>query len=66
LERRFAEQRRIDIVSTIPRPGGDGGIHIGTWINGADGSLIRFSDIPPGMTIEEAEKIVAARGRKRA
>ena len=59
LERRFAGRRRIDIVSSIPRPGGDGGIRIGTWIEGADGSLFRFSSIPPGMTIEEAERIVS-------
>ena len=57
LERRFAGLRRIDVVSSVPRPGGEGGIHIGTWIECDDGSLFRFSDLPPGMTIEEAEQI---------
>jgi hypothetical protein len=59
LEHRFASRRRIDIVSSIPRPGGNGGIHIGTWTECEDGSLFRFSSIPPGMTIEEAEQMVS-------
>jgi hypothetical protein len=57
LERRFAGRRRIDVVSSIPRPGGDGAIRIGTWIECDDGSLFRFSTIPSGMTILEAEQI---------
>jgi RecB family exonuclease len=64
LERRFAERRRIDIVCSIPRPGAERGIQIGTWREGADGSLIRLSNLPPGMTIEEAERIVAQRGQQ--
>jgi hypothetical protein len=64
LERQFVSRRRIDIVSSIPRPGGDGGIHIGDWIECDDGSLFRFSNLPPGMTIEEAERIVAQPGWK--
>ena len=59
LERRFAGRNRLDIVSSIPRPGGDGGIHIGTWLEGADGTLMRFSNIPAGMTLEDAERIAA-------
>jgi hypothetical protein len=55
LERRFAGRRQVDIVCSIPRPRASGGIHIGHWIEGADGSLFRFSNIPAGMTIEEAE-----------
>jgi hypothetical protein len=39
-------------------------IRIGTWIEGADGSLFRFSTIPPGMTIEEAEQIISQPGWK--
>jgi hypothetical protein len=61
LERRFAGRNRLDIVSSIPRPGGDGAIHIGAWSEAADGTLLRFSNIPAGMTLEEAERIVAAR-----
>jgi hypothetical protein len=61
---RFAARKRMEIVSSIPRPGGDGGIHIGTWTEGADGSLFRFSSIPPGMTIQEAERIVSQPGWK--
>ena len=61
LERRFAGRRQIDLVSTVPRPGNVGGIYIGVWIECDDGSLFRFSSVPPGMTIEEAERIVAQR-----
>ena len=59
LERRFAGRRRIDVITSIPRPGGDTGIRIGTWTECDDGSLVRFSSIPAAMTIEEAERIVA-------
>jgi hypothetical protein len=59
LERRFAGRRRIDVVSSVPRPGANGEIRIGTWIEGADGSLFRFSTIPAGMTVEDAERIAA-------
>jgi hypothetical protein len=61
LERRLARLKRIDVVSSIPLPGGDGEIHIGTWIECDDGSLFRFSTIPPGMTIEEAERLTIGR-----
>jgi hypothetical protein len=52
LERRLAGLRRIDVVSSVPRPGANGVTRIGTWIEGADGSLFRFSTIPAGMTID--------------
>jgi hypothetical protein len=61
LERRYTERRRIDVICSIPRPGGDE-ISIGAWQEGADGSLLRFSNIPAGMTIEEAERIVSQPG----
>jgi hypothetical protein len=64
LERRFTSRRRIDAVSSVPRPGGDGGIHIGTWMECEDGSLYRFSTIPAGVTIEEAERIASQPGWK--
>jgi hypothetical protein len=32
LESRFATRKRIDVVCSIPRPGGNGGIRIGPWI----------------------------------
>jgi hypothetical protein len=64
LEHQFAGRRRIDIVCSIPRPAADGEIQIGTWTEGADGALIRFSNLPPGMTIEEAERIVSQPGWK--
>ena len=57
-----AGRERIDIVCRIPRPGDDGAIHIGKWIEKPDGSLFRFSNIPPGMTIAEAERIVSQSG----
>jgi hypothetical protein len=59
LERRLAGRNRLDIVSSIPRPGGNGAIHIGAWSEAADGTLMRFCNIPAGMTLEEAEGIVA-------
>lgn len=64
LMRRFAARRRIDVVSSVQRPGGDGGIHLGAWIEGDDGVLFRFSTIPAGMTIAEAERIVSQPGWK--
>lgn len=41
LEARFAVRRRIDAVSSVPRPGNDGGIRIGTLMECDDGSLFR-------------------------
>lgn len=64
LERRRAGRKRIDVVSSIPRPAGDGEIRIGTWTEGSDGTLFRFSSLPPGMTIGEAERIVSQPGWK--
>lgn len=59
LERQRASRKRIDVVSSIPRPRAVGGIHIGTWIECDDGSLYRFSTVPAGMTVEGAERIAA-------
>jgi hypothetical protein len=60
LERRRVGRRRIEIISSIPRPGGaEGEICIGDRIERPDGTLFRISSIPPGMTIEEAERIVS-------
>ena len=62
LERRLAERNRFGLtfISNIPRPFGDG-IRIGEWFEDADGKLIRFCSLPTGMTMEEAERIVAQR-----
>jgi hypothetical protein len=62
VERRRAGRKRIDVLSSIPRPGG--GIHVGTWIEGTERSLFRFSTIPGGMTIAEAERIASQPGWK--
>ena len=62
LETQRAERKRVDIVCSIPRPGDDGAIHLGKWIEKPDGSLFRFSNIPAGMTIAEAERIVSQPG----
>jgi hypothetical protein len=59
LARRFDARKRIDVVSSIPRPGADGEIRIGAWQEGEDGVLFRYSNIPAGMTIQEAERIVS-------
>ncbi len=62
LKQRFAGQKRLDFIvqCCIPRPGGEL-LKVGEWQEGPDGTLTRFSMIPGGMTIEEAERIVAAR-----
>lgn len=68
LAHRFAGRKRVDLIvsSPIPRPRGDG-IRIGEWSEGEDGTLTRVSFLPSGMTIEEAERIVAEqRGENRA
>ena len=69
LERKLACRKRLDVVltSSIPRPAGAFALNIGKWQEGADGTLMRFSMIPAGMTIEEAERIIAEqRGESRA
>lgn len=63
VERRFAARKRLEIVCSIPRPGAVGEIRIGEWIEGADGTIFRTSNIPAGMTLQEAERIVAERGK---
>ena len=62
LERRLAERNRggITLVSNIPRPYGNG-VRIGDWCESNDGTIIRFCSLPTGMTLEEAERIVAER-----
>jgi hypothetical protein len=64
LERRLAGRNRLDIVSTVPRPGANGEIRIGAWLEAEDGSFFRFSTIPSGMTIQEAEQIALQPGWK--
>lgn len=68
LARRFAVREKLDIVVStyVASPGFDTP-HLGEWIEGADGKLTRFSRLPPGMTIAEAERIVTEqRGDNRA
>ena len=64
LERKSARRKRQDIiiiiVSSIPRPRGNG-ITIGQWTEGEEGCLTRFSILPPGMTVEQSEEIVSRR-----
>jgi hypothetical protein len=62
LEAKRADRKRVDIVCSIPRPGAEDAIHIGKWIENPDGSLFRFSNVPAGMTIAEAERIVSQPG----
>jgi hypothetical protein len=52
-------RKRIELVSSVSRLGADGEIRVGEWQAGADGCLVRFSTIPPEMTIEETEGIVS-------
>ena len=62
LARRFADRKRFDtiIVSATPRPCGDV-IRIGEWSEDKDGTLRRTSFLPPGMSMEEAERIISER-----
>jgi hypothetical protein len=64
LERKFAAQKRLEIICSIPRPGVAREINIGRWIEGSDGTLFRTSNIPAGMTIQEAERITSQPGWK--
>jgi hypothetical protein len=64
LEKRLAGRRRIDVVSSIPRPGADAEIRIGKWQEGENDVSFRYSTIPAGMTIAEAERIVTQPGWK--
>jgi hypothetical protein len=65
LERRFASRKRMEIIYSIPRPGAaEGEIRIGDWIEGQNGMLFRTCNIPAGMTIQEAERIVSGPGWK--
>jgi len=65
LARRFAARKRVEIICSIPRPGAaEGEIRIGDWIEGEDGILFRTCNIPAGMTIQEAERIVSQPGWK--
>lgn len=64
LEQRLAGRKKLDIVflSSVPFPHGEG-VKVGEWQEGAGGIPMRFSWLPAGMTIEEAERIVAERGK---
>lgn len=65
LDHRFAARKRIEIICSIPRPGAaEGEIRIGEWMEGANGTLIRTCNLPAGMTIHEAERIVSQPGWK--
>ena len=64
LDRRFAARKRIQVIYSIPRPGAEGEIRIGDWMEGADGTLFRTCNIPAGMTIQEGERIVHRPGWK--
>jgi len=35
--------------------------HIGPWVEAEDGELVRICNIPEGMSLEEAERIIAER-----
>ena len=51
-------RRRIEIVSHIPRPGQDGTKpHVSDWNDFGD-ALMRMVYVPPGMSFEEALKLV--------
>ena len=65
LERRFAGRKRLDVVTRcIVDVPGFAEPQLGKWRECPDGSLLRFSRLPAGMTIEEAERIVAQPGWK--
>jgi hypothetical protein len=64
LERRFAG--RIARTIIVDLEAGCTEPRIGEWCEGADGSLGRVCALPRGMTMQEAERIVAERGRAQA
>jgi hypothetical protein len=65
LAKRLEARKKVQVICSIPRPGADvGDIRIGDWIEGPDGALFRICNIPAGMTIQEAERIVAPPGWK--
>lgn len=64
LEKRMSGRKRLTVVCSIPRPNGEGDLHFGEWIEGKDGAMIRFCNIPDGMTIQEAERLVSQPGWK--
>jgi hypothetical protein len=64
IERRFAGRARCELVirhialdPSLAEP------QLGEWYEGSDGQMWRCSHLPAGMTIEEAERIVAERGQ---
>ena len=61
LERRYAGRKTIDFIVDLGMSIED--LKIGEWIGTEDGTLSRISLIPEGMTMEEAERIVAERER---
>lgn len=64
LESRTDNRERLDILIDIGVPPDDEP-RIGEWEEGADGKLVRICVLPEDMTLQEAERIVAERGRAR-
>jgi|HubBroStandDraft_6_1064221.scaffolds.fasta_scaffold50113_3 hypothetical protein len=73
-QRRASQKRReIIVISTVPRPNYENdpefnptGPTLGDWHMGGDGVLERICRIPPGMTVEEAERICVEQKARKA
>ena len=59
LERRSASVQRVDFIVEHIAPSEAVRPRLGKWTEWPDGSLMRVSHLPNGMTIEEAERLVA-------
>jgi len=59
LERRFAGREKLSIILSIETFPDCTEPRIGEWRELADGKLVRTCILPAGMTIEEAEGVVA-------
>lgn len=65
LERRFAGRKKLDVVTRcIVDVPGFTEPQLGEWRECSDGTLLRHSRLPAGMTIEAAERIVKQQGSK--
>jgi hypothetical protein len=60
LETRDSNLKRLQIVSSIPRPGQDNSRpHVGAWQPMIDGGFMRVVYVPPGTDEETTQRLLA-------
>ena len=64
LVRWFAGRERLNIILDVGFDSESEGPRLGEWREGVDGTVVRRCYLPAGMTIQEAERIVAQPGWK--